>query len=198
MKTYLSAVAKHINLSGRLKIPDWKDFCLNVRKIYEKCERNTTGDVARYIPQLAAVDPDQFGVSVTSIDSQRYSHGDSDKLFCVQSCMKPISYCIAMELNSREFVHKHIGREPSGRFFNDLSLDKNNLPHNPLINAGAIMACSLILPEKTQADRFDYVCSVWQDLTGGIRPVFSNATFLSELETADRNFCLGYLMKEKG
>ena len=49
-----------------------------------------------------------------------------------------------------------------------------------------------------QADRFDHVMGVWEKLAGGRKPGFSNATYLSEAATADRNFCLGYLMKEHG
>mmetsp|Transcript_19795 Transcript_19795/g.25646 ORF Transcript_19795/g.25646 Transcript_19795/m.25646 type:complete len:963 (+) Transcript_19795:648-3536(+) len=185
-------------LEGRLIIRDWKSVSNDFKNIYEKCLKNTSGQTAQYIPQLANVPPEQFGVGITSVHSQTFSCGDADTLFCIQSCCKTVNYCIALELNSREMVHKHIGREPSGRNFNELALDKNNLPHNPLINAGAIMACSLIMPESDPAERFDYVCGVWEELTGGQKPVFSNETYLSELETADRNFCLGYLMKEKG
>jgi glutaminase len=102
----------------------------------------------------------------------------------------------AQELLGTEMVHKHIGREPSGGLFNMLRLsqendDGKNLPHNPMINAGAIMACSLVHGTLSQADRFDYVMSIWESLCGSKRPMFSNSIYLSERGTADRNFCLG-------
>lgn len=94
-------------------------------------------------------------------------------------------------------MHQHIGREPSGIGFNGLVLNDKGLPHNPMINAGAIMACSLIRPQVQMADRFDYVLDTWTRLSGCAPARFNNAVYLSEKETADRNFALGYFMREK-
>jgi glutaminase len=90
-----------------------------------------------------------------------------------------------------------VGREPSGIGFNGLALNDKGLPHNPLINSGAIMTCSLIRPEWEMADRFDHVLDVWSNLSGGNKAGFNNSVYLSERQTADRNFALGYFMKEK-
>jgi len=95
-------------------------------------------------------------------------------------------------------VHQHVGREPSGRSFNELALNPQGLPHNPMVNAGAIMCCSLIRPEDDIADRFDLVTATWRRLAGGRRSGFNNAVYLSERQTADRNFALGYSMRESG
>jgi glutaminase len=66
-----------------------------------------------------------------------------------------------------------------------------------MINAGAIMSGALIRPDLTMADRFDHVMGMWRRLAGGVKSGFSNATYLSERRTADRNFALGYFMREK-
>jgi glutaminase len=65
-----------------------------------------------------------------------------------------------------------------------------------MINAGAIMSSALIRPDVPLADRFDHVLEMWRRLAGGARPGFSNSTYLSERRTADRNFALGYFMRE--
>jgi glutaminase len=65
-----------------------------------------------------------------------------------------------------------------------------------MINAGAIMSCSLIKPELQMADRFDYIMDRWTSLSGNEKPTFSNSVYLSERQTADRNFALGYFMRE--
>ena len=66
-----------------------------------------------------------------------------------------------------------------------------------MINAGAIMACSLIRPELPLEERLGVVLDTWQKLTGGYRPGFNLEVYLSEKRTADRNFALGYFMREK-
>jgi glutaminase len=66
-----------------------------------------------------------------------------------------------------------------------------------MINAGAIMSCSLIKPEGKPAERFDYVLSVWEKLSKPAKPLFNNTVYLSEKQTADRNFALAYFMSEK-
>jgi glutaminase len=104
---------------------------------------------------------------------------------------------MALEELGPEKVHKHVGHEPSGVSFNAVVLDPNGLPHNPLINAGAIMICSLIHPEMEESARFSYITKFWSRLAGGKRITYDNTIFLSERNTADTNHALAYLMKSK-
>jgi len=183
-------------LRGELIILDFADFCQDIERIYEETKKNTGGHVATYIPQLARVDPEQYAISVCTIDGQRFSLGEAEIPFCVQSVAKPINYCIALEQHGEEVVHHYIGREPSGTQFNAMTLNKFGKPHNPMVNAGGIVACSLIHPKLTLADRFDSVVKTWTELSGEVQPGFNNAVYLSEKGTADRNFALGYFMRE--
>lgn len=184
------------SLQKDLILPDFSSFCDDITEIYEKVKENRGGKVADYIPQLARVNPEQFAVSICTIDGQRFSIGDYNTNFCLQSTSKPINYCLAIEQNGVEKVHQHVGREPSGRSFNELSLNQDGLPHNPMINAGAIMSCALLNHQSGPADRFDHVFQAWKDLCGGKSVSFNNAVYLSERQTADRNFALAYFMKE--
>lgn len=79
--------------------------------------------MASYIPQLARYDPGYWGVSICTCDGQRYSIGDVDIPFTLQSCSKPLTYAIALEHLGAKTVHQYIGQEPSGRNFNELILD---------------------------------------------------------------------------
>lgn len=185
-------------LQGAMVIPEFGAFTDEIRRIHEQTTAVRGGAVANYIPQLGRVDPEKFGVSLCTVDGQRFSVGDADEAFCVQSTCKPVNYCMALEERGESLVHAHIGCEPSGHSFNELTLNREARPHNPLINAGAIMCCSLIRPELDMADRFDHVLTTWQRLAGGSRPGFSNPVYLSERQSADRNFALGYFMREKG
>jgi len=190
-----NAIVKNA-FTKNLVIPDFADFQKDIEEIFMETAKNTSGNVATYIPQLARVNPDQFAISVCTIDGQRFSFGDSNTNFGLQSTCKPINYCLALREHGEETVHKHVGREPSGRSFNELSLNRQGLPHNPLINSGAIMTSSLLKPELPMADRFDYVFKTWQRLCAGKPMEFNNAVYLSERETADRNFALAYFMRE--
>lgn len=93
-------------------------------------------------------------------------------------------------------MFQFIGQEPSGNNFNEICLDGNLKPHNPMINAGAIMAASLIKPDMNLADRFDFIQSLFRRLAGGLYVGFNNSIYLSERAAADRNFALGNYMMD--
>uniref|UniRef100_A0A8D0CE55 glutaminase n=1 Tax=Scleropages formosus TaxID=113540 RepID=A0A8D0CE55_SCLFO len=151
-------------------IPDFETFVANINQIYHKVQRQEDGRVADYIPHLAKFSPDLWGVSLCTVDGQRYSMGDTRVPFCLQSCVKPLEYAIAVHEAGTERVHRYVGKEPSGLKFNKLSLDEEDKPHNPMVNAGAIVISSLIKV---------------------------NVMFQSEKETGDRNYAIGYYLKEK-
>src|SRR6516162_971619 len=179
-------------VEGNLAVPD------DITRMHDELLPVRSGSVAGYIPQLKRVDPDQLAIAVCTVDGQRFAVGDAATAFCLQSVSKTVSYCLALNEHGTEAVHQHVGREPSGRSFNELALNPQGLPHNPMVNAGGIMTCSLIRPADNIADRFDLVADTWRRLAGGRRPGFNNAVYLSERQTADRNFALGYSMRESG
>lgn len=77
--------------------------------------------------------PNYWGVSVCTIDGQRFSIGDVNIPFTIQSCSKPLTYGIALDLLGEEIVHKYVGQEPSGRNFNELILDHNSKIRNLIV-----------------------------------------------------------------
>ncbi|KAJ3602670.1 hypothetical protein NHX12_030419 [Muraenolepis orangiensis] len=178
-------------------IPDFDTFAKKINEIYKTVQKQTDGQVADYIPQLAKFSPDLWGVSLCTVDGQRHSIGDTKQPFCLQSCVKPLEYAIAVHEAGTEKVHRYVGMEPSGLKFNKLSLDDEDKPHNPMVNAGAILISSLIKPGSNMAEKFDYVMEFVKKMAGYNYVGFSNATFQSEKETGDRNFAIGYYMKEK-
>lgn len=184
-------------VTDRFVVPRFSQFSGSISSLFEECKEIRDGAVADYIPQLARVDPEQFAVAVTTIDGQCAAYGDYDTAHSVQSSGKPILYALALEEHGETYVHRHVGREPSGHHFNELALNPQGLPHNPMINAGAIMSCSMVNPKNPLADRFGGLLHTWSRLSGGETLGFNNQIYLSEKATADRNFALAYFMQEQ-
>jgi glutaminase len=183
---------------GELVIPDFARFSAQVENLFGKISAINDGEVADYIPQLARISGDRFAVSICTIDGQRLQLGDADEGFTLQSSCKPVLYCAALEEHGEQRVHRHVGREPSGLSFNELTLNGNGLPHNPMINAGAIMTSSLIRRDLATADRLEFLTDLVTVLSGNRPCHFNNAVWHSERETADRNFALAHHMRERG
>ncbi|MFE9328779.1 glutaminase [Nocardia sp. NPDC052278] len=70
---------------GDLVIPDFPALTGDISEMYDQLRSNDTGSVADYIPQLGRVDPRRFGVALCTTDGQRFSLGDAQVSFCVQS-----------------------------------------------------------------------------------------------------------------
>ncbi|XP_068602216.1 glutaminase kidney isoform, mitochondrial isoform X1 [Brachionichthys hirsutus] len=178
-------------------IPDFQLFSSHIDELYESAKDLSAGQVADYIPQLAKFSPDLWAVSLCTVDGQRHTVGDTKVPFCLQSCIKPLKYAVAVNDYGTEYVHSFIGKEPSGLRFNKLFLDEDDKPHNPMVNAGAIVCTSLIKQGASNAEKFDYIMNFLKKMSGNEYVGFSNATFQSERESGDRNFAIGYYLKEK-
>ncbi|KAJ3592353.1 hypothetical protein NHX12_007480 [Muraenolepis orangiensis] len=178
-------------------IPDFPAFSSHIDELYESAKKLDEGQVADYIPQLSKFSPDLWAVSLCTVDGQRHTVGDTKVPFCLQSCVKPLKYAIAVHDHGTDYVHSFIGKEPSGLRFNKLFLDEDDKPHNPMVNAGAIVCTSLIKQGASNAEKFDYVMDFLNKMAGNEYVGFSNATFQSERESGDRNFAIGYYLKEK-
>ncbi|KAH9505729.1 hypothetical protein Btru_055642 [Bulinus truncatus] len=127
----------------------------------------------------------------------KYALGDAYDPVCLQSVSKPLTYAMVLDELGPDVVHQYVGQEPSGQAFNTIGLDPKNRPHNPMVNAGAVVICSLLKQGMNLADKFDYNQQKLRHLAGNEFVSFNNSIFLSERQTADRNFEIGYYLKEK-
>nr|XP_029133053.1 glutaminase kidney isoform, mitochondrial-like [Labrus bergylta] len=160
-------------------IPDFQSFSTHIDELYEGAKNLSEGQVADYIPQLAKFSPDLWAISVCTVDGQRHTVGDTKVPFCLQSCVKPLKYAVAVHDYGTEYVHSFIGKEPSGLRFNKLFLNDDDKPHNPMVNAGAIVCTSLIKQGASNAEKFDYVMNFLKEMAGHEYVGFSNATLFS-------------------
>ncbi|MEO8460161.1 MAG: glutaminase [Dokdonella sp.] len=104
------------------------------------------GRVANYIPRLANVPINRFGMAVATLDGRLFLSGDADELFSIQSISKVFTLTLALEAIGGD-LWKRVGREPSGSAFNSLvQLEREQgIPRNPLINAGAHVIADVLL-----------------------------------------------------
>jgi len=127
-------------------------------KIYYQLDvSNDPGKIASYIPELRDINPDKFGVHLTTIDDDHFDFGDSDEKFSIQSIAKVLALVLAYKLED-EKLWDRVGVEPSGTPFNSLVQLEYDLgiPRNPLINAGALVICD-ILVSKLENPKHDFI-----------------------------------------
>lgn len=174
----------------RSPIPDY------LLEVLDSCGADG-GAVADYIPELAAADPDRFGICVATVDGAVYAAGDADVEFTIQSMSKPFTYALALADRGVRGMNERVGVEPSGEAFNEISLDpETGRPRNAMINAGAILTHSLVdgagSPARSDRVREGFSRFAGRDL------VVDESAFASELETAHRNLGMAHLLKASG
>ena len=168
-----------------------------LRDLHVKYQGLRDGAVADYIPELTKADPDWFGVCLVTVDGQRFEFGDAEQLFTIQSISKPFVYGMALEAHGREKTLTKIGVEPSGDAFNSIELEaRTHRPHNPMINAGAIAAASLV-PGDGPAERLNHVLDIFGRYVGHEVGV-DMAVFTSERATGHRNRAIAHLLRNFG
>jgi len=94
--------------------------------------------------QLSGHSRDHWAVSLCTVDGQRHSIGDVDVPFTIQSSCMPVNYALATNEVGSEVVHQYVGHEPDRESVAHIKLNRDNKPHNPLINSGAIVIASLM------------------------------------------------------
>jgi glutaminase len=158
-------------------------------------ELGRAGRVANYIPALARVPADRFGIALRTCDGHEAQAGDSAVPFSIQSISKLFTLTLGMrELG--EALWERIGREPSGNPFNSLVQleSEQGMPRNPFINAGAIAVTDRLV------SRFDakaQMLALLSDLCGD--PLhFDEEVAASEAATGFRNYALANFMKSFG
>lgn len=174
------------------------DYNPILRKIYDDCRHLIgRGKVADYIPALAKVAPDMYGISVQCLDGTSFSIGDSNVCFSIQSISKVFTFAMVARIMGED-LWQFVGREPSGNPFNSLvQLEyEHGVPRNPFINAGALVITDKLIdlyPRPKEAI-LDFV----RGLTGNANICYDSEVARSEREHADRNMALAYFMKSFG
>ncbi len=169
------------------------------QEAYNEAKEVKGGSNANYIPYLANIDPTLFGLSVTLTDGTTFNFGDTDYKFGIESVSKVPTAILAMKQHTPEGVLKRIGADATGLPFNSIFaiLLENDHPSTPLVNAGAIAACSMIAPQGASDDKWIAIVDNIRDLCGSA-PELIDELYESETATNFNNRAISWLLKNYG
>ncbi|MDA3821817.1 MAG: glutaminase [Bacteroidales bacterium] len=168
-----------------------EDVFLNVKKM------NSVGQVATYIPELAVIDPEMFGVHISTIEKGEFGLGNYQDRFSIQSIAKVLSLSLAFRMLG-EKIWDRLGVEPSGTSFDSLSLLEmhQGIPRNPFVNAGALVICDILISQlKHPKEEFLTFC---REVSGLPDLGYSTKIANSEKSVGYRNIAVCNYIKSFG
>ena len=174
------------------------DYQLILDNIYDQIlPFANEGKQADYIPALAKVNPDHFGMCLNTVNGESYSIQDSGIRFSIQSISKVFALALALSIKGED-IWKQVGKEPSGTAFNSLfqlELEKG-IPRNPFINSGAMVITDILMNElkDPENDFIDFV----RALCGNDTVDYNMEVALSERQNGYMNAAIANLLKYHG
>ncbi len=169
-----------------------------LKAAYDKYKVLKEGKNADYIPALAKVDSNIYGIALVTADGKVYTAGDVKSEVSIQSISKVFTMAKVMEESGPDAIVKRIGVDPTGMRFNSIVAVEfaqkvlGGPEINPLVNPGAITATSM-LKGSTRDQIWNGLLAYYSDFAG--RPLSVNQeVFKSESDTNQRNQAIGYLM----
>ena len=152
------------------------------------------GKIATYIPELALVPSNKFGICLLDAEQSIYGVGDWEEAFSIQSISKVFTLAMAFPLMG-DNLWKRVDVEPSGDPFNHLSLLEleNGIPRNPLINAGALVIADILVSEL-QHPKEDFLAFV-RNIANDQSITYDTKVAQSEKETGFKNYAAAHLLK---
>ncbi|MGD2185152.1 MAG: glutaminase [Desulfobacterales bacterium] len=156
------------------------------------------GHVADYIPQLAGVPMDRFGMAVQTVNGGTFTVGDAEQRFSIQSISKVYTLTLALKAVGEEVLFERLGREPSGTPFNSLvQLEyEDGIPRNPFINAGAIVVDDILVSAFDQPRQ--ELLSFLRQLSGEDTIAYDPEVARSEADYGFRNRALANFIRSFG
>lgn len=167
-----------------------------VEETYNECNGISGGVNAHYIPYLANIDSNLFGISVTLPTGESFGIGDTDYRFGIESVSKVPTAILVMRQQGPQAVLKQIGADATGLPFNSIFaiLLENDHPSTPLVNAGAISACSMVTPLGDADNKWKAITDNITELCGSA-PVLIDELYKSESATNFNNRAIAWLLK---
>ncbi|HEY2379262.1 MAG TPA: glutaminase A [Gemmatimonadaceae bacterium] len=170
------------------------DYQRAVNAAYEKYKSLKDGKNADYIPALAKVNPDLFGIALVTPDGKVYTAGDVTSEVSIQSVSKVFTMAHVFEQSGEKAIEDNTGVDATGRPFNSIIAIEEHKGHemNPLVNAGAITTTSMIDGSSYDAV-WTTIINTLDDFAGRQLHV-NDEVYKSEAATNQRNQAIAQLM----
>lgn len=167
-----------------------------VHEAYDMFKDNQDGKNADYIPYLANVDKNLFGISVCLLDGRMIEVGDTRYRFGIESVSKVYTAILVLRQYGAEKLLSMIGADATELPFNSIIaiLLENDHPSTPLVNAGAITACSMVNPMGDADKKWAAIVENITQLSGSA-PDLIEELYRSESETNFNNRSIVWLLK---
>ena len=167
-----------------------------MHEAYDMFKDNQDGKNADYIPYLANVDKNLFGISVCLLDGRMIEVGDTRYRFGIESVSKVYTAILVLRQYGAEKLLSMIGADATGLPFNSIIaiLLENDHPSTPLVNAGAITACSMVNPMGDADKKWAAIVENITQLSGSA-PDLIEELYRSESETNFNNRSIVWLLK---
>jgi glutaminase len=169
-----------------------------VDQAYSKYKSNYSGKIADYIPELKKYNKDNFAISIVTVDGKIYSAGNVNLKYPIESVMKIFSIAYIMQIYGAQIIADKIGTDATGMAFNSalaIEINKNHNAANPLVNAGAIVALSLLTDQsdKSWNQMITYFSKFAQE-----ELKLDKAVYFSENKTNQHNQAIAQLLYSYG
>jgi glutaminase len=168
------------------------------KEAYSKFKGDVSGKNADYIPALAKVPSNLFGITIVTVDGKTINVGDVDYPFSMQSCSKVFTMCLVMQESGDNAIYEKVSVEPTGERFNSIVAieEGDGRADNPFVNPGAIATVSLV-KAKTAQERWDKIIQYYDRCAGEKLKVLEDI-YKSEAETNYRNRGIAHILFNSG
>lgn len=180
-------------MQKKISISQIKDAAQEAFDLYKT---NTDGKNADYIPYLANINKNLFGISICLLNGQTIQLGDTEYKFGIESVSKVHTAILVLRQYGAQQLLEKIGADATGLPFNSIFaiLLENDHPSTPLVNAGAIAACSMVKPIADPKNKWKAIVDNITDLCGSA-PQLIDELYKSESETNFNNRSITWLLK---
>jgi glutaminase len=195
---FLMLVALSLSSFAQNAMPDAGKLEAVAKEAYAKFKDDKGGKNADYIPALAKVPSNLFGITIVTVDGKVISLGDVDYAFSMQSCSKVFTLCLVMQESGDKAIYDKINVEPTGQAFNSIVAfeEGDGRAENPFVNAGAIATVSLVKANSPQ-ERWDKIIACYDKFAGEKLSVLDDI-YKSEAETNYRNRGIAHILYNSG